>query len=141
MRFLRQLSSPHRSYRIDFAKDRAIQAAMERISSGLTHSLPLHILHGSPGSLLPPSTSPGAITAPVTDRGRRARRSVDGSGGSAAFPPGRSGDYAATEYEQELIIKEILRVEAFEKRIEAGKVDRDRIPRQIGEVERRVSGR
>ena len=109
---------------LEATKDKAQREAMDRISHNIKNDLPID----TGGS----AHQPLAGVAPVSDRGRRARRSVDG---------GVRSDYAGSEYELEMIAKEIERVEAFEKRIENGKVHRDKIPRMIGKLERSISGR
>ncbi|GMH51308.1 hypothetical protein TL16_g00982 [Triparma laevis f. inornata] len=72
------------------------------------------------------------MSASSTSRAARgARRSIDG----------KAGDFGGNELEHEQFLKEILRAEAFEKRIANGKMAREKIPRQIIGLERSMAGK
>ena len=85
----------------------------------------------------PPSLSSNPYAANPR-RPRRSQGGGDATPGLGLAPPAASSDFAASEYEQELIIKELMAKEAMEKRIANGGSD---LPRQVVALETELNGR
>ena len=130
-----------RAYRVNAVREKAIGDAMFAIGERIRKNEPLGV--APEPAAAPLVSTPGAfgnvgfgsslgMSASSTSRAARgARRSMDGKG----------GEFAGSEQEQELFLKEILKAEAFEKRIANGKMAREKIPRQVTKLERSMAGK